>query len=237
MFLAVQPNFNLFLKNLKIRLCSEFKKRLNVKGEVFSKTRQIKFLLFRLLSQPIRSLQNSKKFAKKAKIWFDELFFVVENISPFSINRHIFIQIRNSQYQIGIEYCPDSYFFIFSPYSSTSSTSTEGGLVLSVASLNNSSNGSKRPNSGNNNTTTTTNSSSSIGKKHALKKYDQFALNTSCFWGSTGSNITPGVQFHESFVTKIMNILIYYYCWSKNFVKLHNWGNIWSGTSPKLANI
>ena len=31
----------------------------------------------------------------------------------------------------------------------------------------------------------------SIGKKHALKKYDQFALNTSCFWGSTGSNITP----------------------------------------------
>ena len=21
------------------------------------------------------------------------------------------------------------------------------------------------------------------GKKHALKKYDQFALNTSCFWG------------------------------------------------------
>ena len=28
----------------------------------------------------------------------------------------------------------------------------------------------------------------SIGKKHALKKYDQFTLNTSCFWGSTGSN-------------------------------------------------
>ena len=25
----------------------------------------------------------------------------------------------------------------------------------------------------------------SIGKKHALKKYDQFVLNTSCFWGST----------------------------------------------------
>ena len=24
---------------------------------------------------------------------------------------------------------------------------------------------------------------SGIGKKHALKKYDQFALNTSCFWG------------------------------------------------------
>ena len=31
-----------------------------------------------------------------------------------------------------------------------------------------------------------------IGKsKHALKRYDQFALNTSCFWGSIGSNITP----------------------------------------------
>ena len=24
-----------------------------------------------------------------------------------------------------------------------------------------------------------------IGKKYAIKKYDQFALNTSCFWGST----------------------------------------------------
>ena len=43
-----------------------------------------------------------------------------------------------------------------------------------------------------------------IGENHALKKYDQFALNTSCFWGSTGSNITPIVQFHEIFVTKIM---------------------------------
>ena len=31
------------------------------------------------------------------------------------------------------------------------------------------------------------------GKKHALKKYDQFTLNTSCFWGNTGSNITPVV--------------------------------------------
>ena len=30
-----------------------------------------------------------------------------------------------------------------------------------------------------------------LGKKHALKKYDQFDVNTSCFWGSTGSNITP----------------------------------------------
>ena len=27
-----------------------------------------------------------------------------------------------------------------------------------------------------------------MGKKHAFKKYDQFALNTSCFWGSTRSN-------------------------------------------------
>ena len=27
-----------------------------------------------------------------------------------------------------------------------------------------------------------------VGKKHALKKYDQFALNTSCFWGSIGLN-------------------------------------------------
>ena len=47
-----------------------------------------------------------------------------------------------------------------------------------------------------------------IGKKHALKKYDQFALNTSCFWGSTGSNIAPVVQFHEIFVIKIMNKLL-----------------------------
>ena len=48
-----------------------------------------------------------------------------------------------------------------------------------------------------------------IGKKHALKIYDQFALNTSCFWGSTGSNITSVMQFHEIFITKIMNELIY----------------------------
>ena len=32
-------------------------------------------------------------------------------------------------------------------------------------------------------------SSDDIGKKHAFKKYDQFALNTSCFWRNTGSNI------------------------------------------------
>ena len=40
-----------------------------------------------------------------------------------------------------------------------------------------------------------------IGKKHAFKKYDQFALNTSCFWGSTtGSNIiTPVVPISRNF--------------------------------------
>ena len=43
-----------------------------------------------------------------------------------------------------------------------------------------------------------------IGKKHALKEYDQFTLNTSCFWESTRSIIAPVVQFHEIFVTKIM---------------------------------
>ena len=47
-----------------------------------------------------------------------------------------------------------------------------------------------------------------IGKKHALKRYDRFAPNTSCFCGSTGSV----VQFHEIFVTKVMNKLFYYYC-------------------------
>ena len=41
-----------------------------------------------------------------------------------------------------------------------------------------------------------------IGKTHALKKYDQFALITSCFWGSTGSNITPVVQFHNFLLQK-----------------------------------
>ena len=33
-----------------------------------------------------------------------------------------------------------------------------------------------------------------LGKNHALKKYDQFSLNTSCFGGST-----KFVQFHEIF--------------------------------------
>ena len=55
-------------------------------------------------------------------------------------------------------------------------------------------------------------STSCIGKKHALKKYDQFALNTSCFWGSTGSNITTVVQFHEIFLTKIIRYVFNYYC-------------------------
>ena len=41
-----------------------------------------------------------------------------------------------------------------------------------------------------------------IGKKHALKIYDQFSLNTSCFWGSSRLNITTVVQFHKIFVTK-----------------------------------
>ena len=46
----------------------------------------------------------------------------------------------------------------------------------------------------------------STGKKaHALKKYDRFALNTSCFWGSTRSNIKPVVHFHDIFITKIIN--------------------------------
>ena len=44
-----------------------------------------------------------------------------------------------------------------------------------------------------------------IGKKHALKKYDQFSLNTSCFWRSTGSNITPIVQFHEILQKLLIN--------------------------------
>ena len=60
----------------------------------------------------------------------------------------------------------------------------------------------------------------------ALKKYDQFVPNTSCFWGSTGSNSTPAVvQFHEFFVTKIMNKLNYYYCWSK---KIREIAQLWS---------
>ena len=43
-----------------------------------------------------------------------------------------------------------------------------------------------------------------IGKKHALKKYDQFALNNSCFWGGTYhiKYYPIVVQFHKIFVTK-----------------------------------
>ena len=33
-----------------------------------------------------------------------------------------------------------------------------------------------------------------LGKKHASKKYDQFTLNTKCFWRSTRSNITPNLD-------------------------------------------
>ena len=36
------------------------------------------------------------------------------------------------------------------------------------------------------------------GKYHALKEYDQFALNTSCFWGSIGSNVTSSSHFDRS---------------------------------------
>ena len=74
-----------------------------------------------------------------------------------------------------------------------------------------------------------------IGKRHGFKKHDQFALNTSCFWESTGSNITPVVQFRKTFLTKIMNLLIYYYTsQSKNFIKLHNSKIIFFATTKIL---
>ena len=61
------------------------------------------------------------------------------------------------------------------------------------------------------------------GKKHALNKYNQFALNTRCFWVSARSNIIPSCVISQKKFTKIINKLIYYCCcWSKNFVKLHN---------------
>ena len=47
-----------------------------------------------------------------------------------------------------------------------------------------------------------------IGKKCALKKYDQFTLNTSCFWGSTRSNITLSCAISRNFCYKNMNKLI-----------------------------
>ena len=40
------------------------------------------------------------------------------------------------------------------------------------------------------------------GKYHALKEYDQFALNTSCFWGSTRSNITLSCAISRNYCCK-----------------------------------
>ena len=54
------------------------------------------------------------------------------------------------------------------------------------------------------------------GKKYALKKYDQFALNTSC---PPKSNITPFAKFHKIYL--LQKWWINCYC-SKDFVKLHN---------------
>ena len=45
------------------------------------------------------------------------------------------------------------------------------------------------------------------------------------------------VQFYEIFAsTTIINSFTHYFC-NKNFLKLHNWDNIWSGTSPKAVSI
>ena len=41
-----------------------------------------------------------------------------------------------------------------------------------------------------------------LGKRQALKKYDQFALNTSCFWGIIRSNITPVCAISRNFYYK-----------------------------------
>ena len=38
-----------------------------------------------------------------------------------------------------------------------------------------------------------------IGKKHALKKYDQFALNTSCFWGKYRIKNYPSCAISQIF--------------------------------------
>ena len=48
-------------------------------------------------------------------------------------------------------------------------------------------------------------SSLPVGKKHALKKYDKFTLNTSSFWDNIGSSINPVMRFHEICVTKLIN--------------------------------
>ena len=41
-----------------------------------------------------------------------------------------------------------------------------------------------------------------IGKKHALKKYDQFALNTSCFWGKYRIKNYPSCAISQIFCYK-----------------------------------
>ena len=38
-----------------------------------------------------------------------------------------------------------------------------------------------------------------IGKRHALKKYDQFALNTSCFWGKYRIKYYPSCAISRTF--------------------------------------
>ena len=41
-----------------------------------------------------------------------------------------------------------------------------------------------------------------IGKNHALKKYDQFALNTSCFWGILYNILCEMCNFTKFFLQK-----------------------------------
>ena len=68
---------------------------------------------------------------------------------------------------------------------------------------------------------------SHIGKKHAFKKYDQFSLNTNCFRGSTRSNITPVVQFHEIFASTKNDKSIYSLFFQQKFREIaQNWGYI-----------
>ena len=62
-----------------------------------------------------------------------------------------------------------------------------------------------------------------IRSSHTLKKYDPFTLNTtSCFWGSTTI-----VQFHESFVTKIMNNKLFFIIklWKQKFREIAQFWN------------
>ena len=42
----------------------------------------------------------------------------------------------------------------------------------------------------------------SVGKKHAFKKYDQFALNTSCFWGEVPDQILPQLCNFTKFLSQ-----------------------------------